>query len=215
MKLFLGLFLCITFKVFALMPCEIIGYDRIANNITPINEKIITKDRSIKQKIILKRCINNYSVCLVENFPKNRIWVNKQFAIPNNNIPFNEKDKLPHLYQDELRFALLQYVDPKTKSLVCIAIRNSFCRADPWYGASWVIDGQSATQYEIRYYGDSFSSPKKLFKVMLNTHKENVAHHESMGVFNVLRPDFVANMKNMFTDLHINPRIMPITDNVH
>ncbi len=176
--LLVGLFLCIETYGNTQKPCEMVGYDRLIGEITRSDGTIgapdATSERQQRLINLFKHCIHTAAVCMVEldldssKWLISDRWINKQLTPPINGDfdPVNER----------LIFGLLQFIDEKTGSSVCIVAKNSFARAIPWYGSSWVISDKDIKEYEI--YSDKFTTvmtPNSLYNTLLEVHQEAVA----------------------------------------
>lgn len=155
-----------------LKPCEMVGYEQVAEYAIPFDGSIgrpgVTlqeRERSIK---LLKECIHDSAVCIVEADLRSNNWISGELIEP--------ADRGFDSVERHLVFGLLQYVDIKSGSSICIVAKNSFARAVPWIGESWVINGNNVNEYEIE--GVQFNlvmTPSSLYKALLKSHEDAVA----------------------------------------
>ncbi len=159
-----------------LKPCQKIDFSAVAEYAIPNLDRTTSGGISandIKQEsAFLKKCIKKYSVCIIENPPNNSKWVNKRLIAPAFDENFNSGDT-------DLVFGMLQYVDKKTGASVCIVAINEQSHVLPWYGSSWVINGDSIKEYEIS--SEHFTprmTPQTLYRALLKTHEEAVINNK-------------------------------------
>lgn len=182
-----GIFLSSTLHGKELKPCQIIGYDSVeeyaipgVDTMTMASANMSIQDREQK-KNLLKKCINNYSVCIVETPPKNSTWLSEKLIQPIN------KNFVPG--ESHLLFGMIQYVDKKTGDKICIVAQNGFSQTVPWYGVSWVNDGKTIKQYEI--WDDLFSpaiTPSNLYKALFNSQKNSGTKNDFIKSYNAQKP---------------------------
>lgn len=163
-------------------PCQIIGFDDVAEEAIPIagttaSMGISDEDRE-SEKALLKKCIKNYSVCISEAPPKSSSWLNKKLMAPADKNHFNP-------VSSRLVFGVVQYFDKKSGNLVCIAAINGITNAAPWYGVSWINDGKTIKKYELR--GAKFSTvmtPKSLYNSLLASQKNPAIKNRLIKSYN-------------------------------
>ena len=166
------------------MPCQIVGFDDVAEEAipvpgTPSSIGITNKNRE-EEIIVLKNCIKKYAVCIVEAPPRNRSWLDTKLIEPSDNKNFDPAET-------HLIFGVIQYVDKKTGNQICMAaINNVIGRAVPWYGVSWISDRQTIKQYELR--GARFNTvmtPKSLYRSLLASQKNPAIKNKLIKSYNV------------------------------
>jgi hypothetical protein len=171
----------------ALKPCEAVGYEKVAEYAIPSEDGTGTayitipgRNRAIK---LLKECLHHFAVCIVEADLHSSDWLSEELIEPADGN-FDSSDR-------RLVFGLVQYVDKKSGSSICIVAGNSFARAVPWIGESWVIDNKNIiTEYEL--YGDRFNTsmtPSSLYKALLESHKDEVASAKRHAIQHDIRDD--------------------------
>ena len=161
-------------------PCQVVGFKIVAEHAIPIagnmaSAGISDYDRK-KEMRLLTKCINRYSVCIVEVPPKNTSWLSKKLVQPSNNT-FDPVDS-------RLVFGMIQYVDKTSGASICIVAHNSNAQAVPWLGSSWIIDGKQVKEYE--FWGDRFNTvmtPKSLYKALLISHEEAMRDNKVVRTF--------------------------------
>lgn len=156
----------------ALKPCEAVGYEQVAEYAIPSEDGTGTayitipgRKRAIK---LLKECLHGSAVCIIEADLQSSNWLSEQLIEPADR-DFDSVDR-------RLVFGLLQYVDKKSGSSICIVAGNTFAHAVPWIGESWVIKEGNINEYEL--YGDLFHTamtPNSLYKALLKSHEDAVA----------------------------------------
>ncbi|HBI21235.1 MAG TPA: hypothetical protein DDY37_01375, partial [Legionella sp.] len=83
-----GVFLSSTLYGNELKPCQIVGFDDVAEVAIPIpgtdaSVGISSQVRE-EEKILLRNCIKKYAVCIVEAPPGGLSWLNEKLIEPNN-----------------------------------------------------------------------------------------------------------------------------------
>lgn len=165
--LFVFLLSC-TLSANSLTPCEIVGFDEVAEEAIPYPDTGVSDQDIEKEKALLIKCIKKYAVCIVEASPKSLTWLNRQLVEPVNNKYVDPLD-------GDLVFGLLQYTDKKTGKKVCMVTQNTLTHAVPWMGSSWVTDGKIIKKY--KFWDDLFNmsmTPKSLYNALLRSHEEAV-----------------------------------------
>ncbi len=190
MKLFvLGFF--ISFPLYSngnnFKPCQTVGFANIEEYAIPgidtmtmdsANLSIQGRDEKIK---LLKNCINKYSVCIVETPPKNSNWLSEKLIQPDN-MNFDPVKRA-------LLFGMIQYIDKKSDNRVCIVAMNNFVQAVPWYAVSWINDGKTIKQYELRGARlNTVMTPKSLYRSLLASQKNPAIKNRLIKTYNAPKP---------------------------
>lgn len=166
----------LSFGVFAATPCEIVGFDKLLEY-TVSDPKIMVgvpmtpKDLE-EQKVLLKECISNFSVCIIGAPPKKMIWRYKDLVTPIDDVFYGR-------YKNRLAFGLIQYIDKETGVPICIAATNALNFSILWDGGSWEIKEGKPIQYILWYpHFSTRMTPKSLYEAMLASHKDAVKEHK-------------------------------------
>lgn len=144
--LFLGVFfLSVSVQSKELMSCESVDFKTILNSTVPLKSNLhfslISVEGREEEIVLLKKCLKDYGLCMVEAKRGSKHWFSRLLTKPRN-ASFNPE-------KQTLMFAVMQFIDKKTKQPVCIAARNSFDRISPWVAKAWVIDGDVNKEYLI------------------------------------------------------------------
>lgn len=128
-----------------LMSCESVDFKTILDSTVPLKSNLhfslISLEDRKEEIVLLKKCLRDYALCMVEAKRDSKHWFSRVLAKPRN-TSFNPE-------KQTLMFTVMQFIDKKTKQPICIVARNSFDRISPWVAKAWVIDGDINKEYLI------------------------------------------------------------------
>ena len=168
--MFLGVF-CLSVAVHSngLMSCESVDFKTILDSTVPLKSNLhfslISAEDRKEEIVLLKKCLKDYGLCMVEAKRGSKHWFSRLLTKPSN-TSFNPETQT-------LMFAVMQFIDKKTKQPICIAARNNFDRISPWVAKAWVIDGGINKEYLISdpaFYHPI--TPEILYQSLLNAYEQ-------------------------------------------
>jgi hypothetical protein len=165
------------------MPCEWIDFDELVYDALPYfhrlsGDEVIAQTLRKQQIALLQKCIEQYSVCIIEMPPKVSTWFSKELK--------SSFDRDGDVWKSDLAFGVIQYTDKKTGEQICMVAQSGDTQAVPWLSYSWVVSKGVIKKYDIcSAYFHMAMTPRSLYDALLMSHKEAVSDNQWIKSYNV------------------------------